>query len=83
MNVSSVSGVFVSVWPREPLKGISDINATIIHAVGFEYGASPNATAAAPDAGFDEIAGHIVGYGLFETMPDIIKAGLAQHRMTV
>ena len=49
----------------------------------FENRARPNAAPATPDAGFNKVAGYFVGYGVFETMPDIIQAGFTQHRMTV
>lgn len=64
---------------RKALEGVRGDNASIGDLVCGEYRAHHDRRAAAPDAGFDEVSGHVFRDHALAFAPDVLHAQCADH----
>src|ERR1019366_7542673 len=57
-TIAIVGGVGLRIWPRQPFKGIGDINLSLIVPINRQHAEHQDAATTTPDAGFDEIVGN-------------------------
>src|SRR5579875_1081512 len=81
MRIPRVGGVAMRVWLGEALEGIGSPNGAIRDLVRLEDGTHEDHRAAAPYAGFDQIALHAVAQSGSDAMLNVVHPAQPDHRL--